>query len=105
MVEQEPFSPTLTAFLPNNHGYVTLHDCVRLEVRVDGDTIAIYPIFQCREALTERVYGCLAPDTSSAELALLFPGIELEELDEDGSAGIDFTPDLDEAAEHQERAA
>lgn len=79
MAEQTAFRTSLTAWLPNSNGQVTLHECVRL---VDREC-AIYPIFQCTRTLAERIYGCLSPDITATELAQLFPAVELETLDDD----------------------
>ena len=83
MAEPNTFRPTLTAWLPNSNKQATLHECVRLEVRVVDRELAIYPVFQCTRTLVERIYGCLSPDITASELTQLFPGVELEELDAD----------------------
>ena len=73
--------------LLNHRGRVTLHECVRLEVRrlprqaLAGWLRGIYPIYQCVSTGSERIFGCLALRTSTHQLARLFPGVPLEDAD------------------------
>ena len=78
-----------TARLLNAHGRVTLHQCVRLEVRGTGYAKSIYPVYRCTATGTERDYGCLRAGTSTAQLGKLFPDVELvyAEHIEAGQAG------------------
>lgn len=66
-----------TAKLVNAHGRVTLHQCIRLEMRGEGQLKGIYPIYRCTETREERVYGCLRGGTNTFWLDRLFPDIEL----------------------------
>ena len=88
--------PRFTAMLLNERGRVTLHECVRLEVRrrprpdaVIGRMTGVYPIYQCTETYGERIYGCLA---LSVRWENAFPGVHVEEADPD------LIPAADEAA-------
>lgn len=75
-----------TAKLLNEYGRVTLHECVRLEIRnkrrrntLAGRMAGVYPIYQCTETHAERIYGCLTP---GSEWQSLFPGVSVEEADD-----------------------
>ena len=47
---------------------VTLHHCVRLEVRGDGLLNGIYPIYQCADMGKERVFGSLRAEVKTDEM-------------------------------------
>ena len=105
-----------TAKLINTHGKCTRHTCVRLEIiRVEredgllaGHLPGIYPIYQCTETETERIFGCLQLDLEPWELDDLFPGIVLECGDDlDDLDGLDALAiaRLYEAADQDGRAA
>ena len=66
-----------TAKLVNAHGRVTLHQCIRLEMRGEGQNKGIYPIYRCTETGIDRVFGCLRAVTNTYWLDQLFPDIEL----------------------------
>ena len=78
-----------TAKLLNDQDRVTLHQCVRLEMRRlprngtgPGCRPGIYPIYQCSETASERIFGCLRLDLGERELARFFPGVSLCRSDE-----------------------
>ena len=72
-----------TAKLLNVVGRVTLHRCIRLDVQpvprktgtVVGRSKGIYPIYECPQTGTERIYGCLRLKIPRDELQLLFPRV------------------------------
>lgn len=87
-----------TAKLLNGKGRVTLHECVRLEVRrlprqsLVGWRRGIYPIYRCVSTGSERIFGCLDLRVGARQLAVLFPGVTLEDADD---------PRLDQADDEQ----
>lgn len=66
-----------TAQLMNAHERVTLHQCIRLEMRSTPGDKGIYPIYRCTETRAERVFGCLRACTGDQWLKLMFPDVEL----------------------------
>ena len=109
-----------TAVLLNAHGRFTLHTCVRLEIirlepgrgPLTGHLAGIYPIYQCVETESERIFGCLQLDLEPWELDELFPEIVLECGDEldclddlDELDGLDALASAGQAGEQDEQAA
>ena len=69
-----------TARLLNSRGRITLHVCVRLEIRPVLRSRGICPIFKCVENGSERVFGCLDTKGSRRLLKKLYPGIPIEDV-------------------------
>lgn len=104
-----------TAKLFNAHGRVTLHTCVRLEMRRiprhdgpgAGSLPGIYPIFQCSETGSERIFGCLSLALGASQLGRLYPGAVIECIDDfdDDLDTLDLDDDLDQGDDDSELAA